>query len=143
MIEDILERRSENKRFGSVNIKVVPKDWGREIWVINNKHYCEKLLEINKGWRSSLHYHNKKDETFTLDEGLILMEHPRNEWVMYPGNAQRIKPGQTHRFTALERSLIRECSTHHHDSDTVRFEYGKKVDLSKLDVKYRSIKKRY
>ncbi|MEM4245329.1 MAG: cupin domain-containing protein [Candidatus Nanoarchaeia archaeon] len=142
MIEDILKRLKENKRYGNAEIKIVPKDWGQELWIINNEHYCGKILEINKGWCASLHYHGKKDETFLLYDGLLLMEHPKNEWVMYPGNVQRIRPGETHRFTALEHSVVIEFSTHHDDSDTTRFEVGKKVDLNKLDVKYRPVKKK-
>lgn len=143
MIDDILERLLENKKFGGTDIKIVPKDWGREIWITNSEEYCGKLLQIYKGWSSSVHYHGKKDETFLLHEGLLLMEHPQNEWLMYPGNVQRLKPGQTHRFTALKDSIIIEFSTHHHDSDTIRLEVGKKVDLSKLDVQYRPVKKKY
>jgi mannose-6-phosphate isomerase-like protein (cupin superfamily) len=143
MIENIMKRLEENQELGDADINVVPKDWGQEIWIVNSpgKNYCGKLLQINKGWSASLHYHGKKDETFFLHQGLLFMEHPKNEWVMYPGNVQRIRPGQTHRFTALEDSVIVEFSTHHHDSDTTRVEVSRKVDLSKLNVNYRHDKK--
>ncbi|MFH1211227.1 MAG: cupin domain-containing protein [archaeon] len=145
MIESIMKRIAENKRHGDADIRIVPKDWGQEIWIVNSErqNYCGKLLQINKGWSASLHYHGRKDETFFLYQGLLFMEHPRNEWVMYPGNVQRIRPGQTHRFTALEDSVIVEFSTHHHDSDTTRLEVGRRVDIGKLDIPYRRGKKKY
>ncbi|MFH1331697.1 MAG: cupin domain-containing protein [archaeon] len=140
MIEKILKRIEENKQFGNANIKVVPKDWGRELWVVNHDYYCGKFLEIKKGWCSSLHNHDTKDETFLLYRGLLSMEHPKNYWFMEPGNVQRIKPGETHRFTALKHSVIIEFSTHHDDADTIRHEWGKPVDVSDLLKKYRAFK---
>ena len=46
--------------------KVVEKDWGREIWMANNQEedYCGKILQINQGYNTSLHFHLEKHETF-------------------------------------------------------------------------------
>jgi len=55
-------------------MKTVDKDWGRELWIVNNDKYCGKILELNKGYRCSIHYHKIKDETFYILEGRVLME---------------------------------------------------------------------
>lgn len=115
-------------------IKVVPKRWGREEWLANTDLYCLKFLYINKGWRCSMHHHKIKDETFFLERGLIYLELEDEERIMRPGDLQRIKPYQKHRFTGLEDvdSKLIEVSTHHEDSDSYRDEIGGKIDLDKL-----------
>ncbi len=47
-------------------IKKVNKVWGSEEWIVNNSTYCGKILNIKKGYRSSIHYHKNKHETFYL-----------------------------------------------------------------------------
>src|SRR5262249_27199605 len=54
---------------GPVNI--VPKSWGRELWIVNNELYCGKILEIHQGSRCSLHFHKLKTETFYLHSGRL------------------------------------------------------------------------
>ena len=41
-------------------IVVVPKGWGREVWIVNGDLYCGKILEISKAKRCSLHFHKLK-----------------------------------------------------------------------------------
>jgi hypothetical protein len=44
-------------------VQIVPKGWGREIWIANGDLYCGKILEINKGKKCSLHFHKIKTES--------------------------------------------------------------------------------
>ena len=39
------------------------KPWGREIWFAHTEKYAGKILEVTKGNRYSLQYHEKKIET--------------------------------------------------------------------------------
>ena len=48
------------------NVKQVKKEWGSEVWMVNNELYCGKKLMLIKGKRVSLHKHKNKDETFSL-----------------------------------------------------------------------------
>ena len=48
----------------SSKIKIVPKGWGYEKWIVNTEEYCGKLLHLIKGKKCSWHYHTLKDETF-------------------------------------------------------------------------------
>ncbi len=130
LVEDILKNYEENKLKGNTEIIVVPKAGGREIWVVNTPEYCMKLLEMEKGYRVSRQRHLIKDETLLLYTGHLIMEHEGKKWEMYPGNVQRVKPGEVHRFTSLEHSIIIESSTHHEDADTIRLELSGKVDLN-------------
>ena len=51
--------------------KTVIKEWGSELWLANNKEhdYCGKILTINPGCSTSLHFHANKHETFYVIEG--------------------------------------------------------------------------
>lgn len=136
IIESILENYELSRKFGGIDIKVIIKDWGREIWIVNTPLYCGKILEVKKGWSSSLHYHKEKDETFLLHDGLLLMQYNHKEWIMVPGSVQQINSKDNHRFTAFKDSRIFEFSTHHNDDDTVRLEVSTQVDLYYLKREY-------
>ena len=56
----------------SSEIKIVPKGWGYEKWIVNTEEYCGKLLHFIKGKRCSWHYHILKDETFYVQEGKLM-----------------------------------------------------------------------
>ena len=115
------------------NMKIVPKEWGEERWIVN-RAYCGKLLVLRKGYRCSLHHHKIKDETFYVNKGVVLMECGGKKTVMRPGDSLLIEPHTKHRFTGLEDSEIFEFSTHHEDSDSYRDEVSGPVDLASLDV---------
>ena len=107
--------------------KFVEKSWGYEEWIVNNKLYCGKKLFLKKGYRCSMHKHKKKDETFWLLSGKVLLEYGGVKIVLEPGDSIRIKPNTLHRFTGIEDSVIIEFSTHHEDSDSYRLELGGKA----------------
>jgi len=111
-------------------IKVVKKIWGREEWIVN-KSYCGKFLIFKRGYRSSLHYHKKKPESFYLLEGKILLEYgskrKQKKKILKKGDVHHVKTGKVHRFNALENSKIIEFSLHHKDSDSHRLEFGGKI----------------
>lgn len=107
-------------------MKRVKKVWGEELWIVNSK-YCGKLLFLKKGFRCSLHYHKKKDETFYIISGEVWIEVGKTEWLMKPGDVQHIPPNTLHRFTGITDAEIIEFSTHHLDSDSYRKELSGKV----------------
>ena len=115
--------------------KVVQRVWGSEEWIVN-KDYCGKILNLKKGFRSSIHYHKNKDETFYLLSGKVLLEIGDEKKVLEPGDIQIILPNQKHRFTGLEDSKIIEFSTHHEDSDSYRDEdnLSGEVNLDDLEI---------
>ena len=144
-------------------IKIVPKVWGEERWIIN-RDYCGKRLYIDRGFGCSMHYHKNKDETFSLGFGEVLAEfenqsgEEQNAYLLKPktlllikykgkilqnpinfGNSSLlIKPSKYHRFIGLKDSLIIEASTHHEDIDSYRKlnMLSGKIDLNKILKEY-------
>ncbi len=105
-------------------MKIVRKEWGEEHWIVN-REYCGKKLLLRKGYRSSLHSHRVKDETFYMMEGRLELEigtDPENleVRVLEPGDVVHLPPGTWHRFTGIEDAWFMEFSTHHDDADTIR-----------------------
>tara|TARA_Y100000310_G_scaffold246869_1_gene252313 strand:- start:17183 stop:17530 length:348 start_codon:yes stop_codon:yes gene_type:complete len=115
-------------------MKIVPKVWGEEHWIVNNNKYCGKKLILKKGHRCSLHHHKIKEETFYLQMGKVLMEIEDKKWIMQKGDVQHIKPKELHRFTGLEDSEIMEFSTQHDDNDSYRKTQSEKIDLASLEI---------
>jgi mannose-6-phosphate isomerase-like protein (cupin superfamily) len=105
----------------------IDKKWGSEL-IIYNKEYCLKLLTVNSGWQSSLHYHGVKDEVFYIASGVCDLE--VNEYVhrLLPGETFHLPPGTRHRFRAInEPCYIVEASNHHDDADVYRLEESRKT----------------
>ena len=112
-------------------VNIVPKGWGREVWIANNERYCGKILEINKGKKCSLHFHKLKTESFFLRRGRIKMRIKESadspvieEFEMVAGDCMDIPPGLVHQMEALEDVELYEFSTQHFDSDSHRLVKG-------------------
>jgi mannose-6-phosphate isomerase-like protein (cupin superfamily) len=112
-------------------VKIVPKGWGREVWIANNDLYCGKILEIRKGKRCSLHFHKLKTESFYLRLGRLkvrVKESPESatveEFEFNTGECMDIPRGLVHQMEALEDSELFEFSTQHFDSDSHRIVPG-------------------
>ena len=52
-------------------MKEVKKVWGKEVWIANCPKYCGKLLYLDEGAVSSMHYHREKQETFYALSGQV------------------------------------------------------------------------
>jgi mannose-6-phosphate isomerase-like protein (cupin superfamily) len=107
-------------------MKIVEKPWGREIWVAHTDKYAFKIIEVNKGTRSSLQYHVKKHEHIYVDRGILQIEWENESGEMEvltlkPGDTIENKPGRKHRVTAIEDVRLLEVSTPELD-DVVRVE---------------------
>jgi mannose-6-phosphate isomerase len=106
--------------------KTVIKPWGKEEWIAHNQFYALKLITLNQGHRTSLHYHDEKHETYYVNHGRIL------SWLegengdidkkeMQAGSIVEIVPGRAHRVEAIEDTILIEVSTPHLD-DVIRVE---------------------
>jgi mannose-6-phosphate isomerase-like protein (cupin superfamily) len=112
--------------------RVVNKPWGSESWLALNDKYCLKAIRINKGYVTSLQYHEDKRETSYIHEGRALVTLKRKnakEYSTYevgPGTVLDLPVGDIHRIEALEDVLLFEASTPEVD-DVVRLEdsYGR------------------
>jgi mannose-6-phosphate isomerase len=108
------------------------KPWGYELrWAITER-YLGKVLHIDPGQALSLQYHNRKDESILLLNGVMDLELDDDEGTLrvhrlQPGDSKRIRPGRRHRMTAVEECDVFEVSTPDMD-DVVRLEdrYGRR-----------------
>lgn len=91
-------------------MKLVKKPWGHEeIWAKTEK-YVGKILTIFPGHRLSLQYHNTKEETIYVLEGVLNVWHSEDEkdyTMLMPGDTFHVKPNQVHRFGAPKASSLR------------------------------------
>lgn len=108
--------------------------WGYELWIENNDRYCGKLLMLNKGFESSWHYHKRKDETFVILEGKILLTYanelhsPVNTIILNEKDKFRLKPGVVHSFKSLaSKSTVMEISTTD-DDDNVKLRPARRLN---------------
>jgi quercetin dioxygenase-like cupin family protein len=108
----------------------INKGWGYELWIVNKKEYCGKLLHFFKGTKCSYHYHLLKDETFYLQSGRILLKYgfgeleTAQEITLTPGMNFHIPIGLRHQMIALEESDLFEFSTEHFEEDSYRIVKG-------------------
>lgn len=119
------------------------KPWGREVWFAHTENYAGKILEVKKGHRLSLQYHEKKTETQYLYKGKVKFVYGKNEnslqeIILNPGDKFDVSPYTVHRVEALEDSEIFEVSTPELD-DVVKLhdDYGRsgKGNDENLDAK--------
>lgn len=111
----------------SPETKKVEKVWGQEYWLCNTSNYGCKLLSLKKDFQCSLHFHNKKSETFIVLSGFVKLELPDADVILQPGDRRNVNAGAEHRFTGITDALILEVSTKHEDSDSYRLENSRKI----------------
>lgn len=97
-------------------IQIKEKPWGREVWFANTAGYVGKILEVKKGGRLSLQYHEQKTETQYLFSGKVKLtvganQNELKEVILNPGDKYDIFPYTIHRIEGLEDSSIFEVST--------------------------------
>ena len=109
----------------------VDKPWGWELVWAEADAYVGKLLFVRAGESLSLQYHERKDESWLVQDGRARLElgdpgGELEELEIVPGDAFRFRPRTVHRVTALEDTLVIEVSTPHLD-DVVRLDdrYGR------------------
>jgi mannose-6-phosphate isomerase len=109
----------------------IDKPWGWELIWAEADEYVGKLLFVREGHSLSLQYHERKDESWLVQEGRATLElgelgGPLETIEIGVGDAFRFRPGTVHRVTALEDTLVVEVSTPQLD-DVVRLEdrYGR------------------
>lgn len=95
------------------------KPWGYEKVLISTDKYLTKELFIFEGYSTSYHYHQSKDETMYVIEGMGYVEFDDHTEPFSKNDTVRIEPNTPHRIVATESTVLYEVSTPHLD-DTVR-----------------------
>ena len=116
---------------GTTRPRIVSKPWGEERVFAETTRYAGKLLLIRKGETLSYQYHNRKDETIHVLEGVLGLQLEKGgeaaDLRVPSGEAFHVTPGTRHRMYAPEGDcLLVEVSTPELD-DVVRLtdRYGR------------------
>ena len=97
--------------------RVVKKPWGEENIVSYNSHYCLKKISINKGYVTSLQYHEEKRETTVIHSGRAKVwlkrvgEKDYSVFEVNSGYVLDLMVGDVHRIEALEDIVMYEASS--------------------------------
>lgn len=103
-------------------------DWGYQVRMVNEPEYCAKLLVLENDTPGSLHYHEKKKETFIILMGEVAVSTPHYfperglSTIFYKtGAIITLEPGTKHEMknTGGSVAVILEVSTHDDDEDYV------------------------
>ena len=111
-------------------MRTVAKPWGHELIFAENERYAGKILHLEPGQSLSLQYHERKDETFYVLRGEVILsvdvDGEMKELKLPEGSAYRIRPGERHRMRADAACDLIEVSSPELD-DVVRLEdaYGR------------------
>lgn len=108
--------------------KIVGKAWGYEEIIVNNTLYCGKILTILRNKSCSIHYHEKKMETFYVIEGAIVLEVYKDleltkcqTHLLVRGDSVTLEPRTPHKFYGVEPvNRFIEFSTHDDPKDSIR-----------------------
>tara|TARA_Y100000310_G_C20587276_1_gene766131 strand:+ start:1032 stop:1394 length:363 start_codon:yes stop_codon:yes gene_type:complete len=111
--------------------KKVHKEWGHELWLANNERedYCGKILHIKEGKSTSMHYHNRKHETFYVLEGTLMVDSlvdlykqdDKFSITCEKGSTLEMARDKAHKLIAHEGDVtLIEISTFHRDEDSFR-----------------------
>ena len=109
---------------------IVPKKWGNEVIIHNNKNYCGKILHFHKDGKFSMHFHAEKIETWYVTKGQLILvwidtkNAEKHENELNVGDIIEIQQFTPHQLYALEESEIVEVSTQHFEEDSYRIEKG-------------------
>ena len=128
----------------------VAKPWGHELW-INGQHPCYALKEIfiKAGTKTSLQYHNFKQETNVLFQGTAKLHYKANAVIsndqikaadtattnIDPVSSVDVMPKTLHRLEAVTDILLYETSTPHLD-DVVRVLDDNKRPDGRLEIEH-------
>jgi mannose-6-phosphate isomerase len=112
--------------------KRVNKGWGHELIFADTKDYCGKLLVFDKkGKKFSMHFHDKKDETWYVYKGSFKISYiitdtaETKEVILNTADVWHNKRLSLHQLTSLEDdSIIFEVSTHDDPEDSYRVAPG-------------------
>jgi mannose-6-phosphate isomerase-like protein (cupin superfamily) len=108
----------------------VEKGWGHEnIWATNDK-YCGKLMKFNTGAKFSMHFHQFKEETWYVLDGLFFVKwidtKTAEEHSVYlkSGDVWHNEPCKPHQLICQEAGTIIEVSTPDSVEDNYRVAMG-------------------
>lgn len=105
--------------------KIVRKEWGAEVHMVNHHAYCLKYLVFFEGCHFSHHYHEVKRESWSCLMGgfdMLIQLPSGEEWAgsLNKGDSIEIVPTVAHQLKAKKNSIIMEVSTQSFPEDSFK-----------------------
>jgi mannose-6-phosphate isomerase len=109
---------SELSIHNTENVKKVTKGWGHELWLVpEGAPFGFKMISINAGQRTSLQYHERKEEANLLLRGSAVLwtadrpGDPVHKQDLREGDIVHVRAGAVHRIEAVTDIVLVEVST--------------------------------
>lgn len=83
-----------------------------------NRAYCKKILVVLPGQSHPTHLHKRKEETFTVLQGVLTVECGGEERQVAQGESLVVERGVRHSFSSKEGCVFEEISTTHYADDS-------------------------
>lgn len=91
---------------------------GLTMLTVVNRGYCKKLLMLLPGQEHPEQYHQRKEETFHVLHGELLLKLDGVERLCQPGDVVTVEPGVRHAFHSMGGAIIEELSSTHFADDS-------------------------
>lgn len=109
------------------------REIGTVLITVVNREYAKKILVQLGGQFHPLHMHKRKEETFLVLHGDLVLTIDGKEHILTPGEQITVFPGQWHEFTSKNGCIFEEISTTAHKGDS----FYKNPDIAGLDTNQR------
>ena len=94
------------------------EEWGAAIINCINREYCKKIIVLLPNQKHPTHYHVKKEETFQVLYGRVIINIDGEEKEYKPGDIAVIERGVKHSFSTKGGAVFEEVSTTHFRDDS-------------------------
>jgi len=92
-------------------LKEVLKDWGKELWIAQEKEYGGKILIVKENHNTSQHFHKDKKETIYCFKGQVDIILSDRIITLKEGEDITLVPRTVHRIIGKKNSILFEVST--------------------------------
>ncbi len=94
------------------------EEWGAAIINCINREYCKKLVILLPGQRHPVHFHKRKEETFQVLYGDVIINLNGVENEYKPGDLILVEKEVKHSFGSKNGAIFEEVSTTHYIDDS-------------------------
>ena len=93
-------------------------EYGAVIIDCINREYCKKIILVLPGQKHPAHFHKKKEETFQVISGELILDLGDGEQVYGPGSIVVVEREVSHNFRSDKGAIFEEVSTTHYLDDS-------------------------
>lgn len=83
-----------------------------------NREYCKKILVLLPGQYHPMHYHVKKEETFVVLHGDLVITLNGEKKILHKGDVMTVERNSPHNFGSENGCIFEEISTTHYVNDS-------------------------